>query len=345
MDVSIIVPLYNEQDNVELCYQSISRVMEQTDWEYEIVMVDDGSTDATPRNLAAIADRDRRVKVIEFRRNFGQTAAMRAGLDYAAGDCIVTLDGDLQNEPGDIPMMVEKIREGYDLVHGWRKDRQDAFLNRRLPSKVANWLISRVTGFPVRDLGCTLKAIRREIALDLSLYGEMHRFIPILAHWQGARSVEVVTRHHPRQFGESKYGIWRTVRVLLDLVTVKYMIRHAVSPMRLFGGIGLLLIALSSFSGLATLCMKLLGPVDMTGNPLLLLTVVAGLAAIQFFGLGLLGEVSARIYHECQNEKPYRVRSLQNIAHVAEISSDGPLRIESFRQGNQATASQQSRMA
>ena len=182
MQVSVVVPFYNEIENVELCYQALTDVMEQAPWQYEIVMVDDGSTDGTSEQLAAIAERDGRVKVIEFRRNFGQTAAMRAGFDYAEGECVVTLDGDLQNEPADIPMMVEKLHEGYDLVHGWRKDRQDAFLNRRLPSKMANWLISRVTGFPVRDLGCTLKAIRREIAADLSLYGEMHRFIPVLAH-------------------------------------------------------------------------------------------------------------------------------------------------------------------
>ncbi len=325
MQVSIIVPLYNEHENVELCYRALTEVMEKTAWKYEIVMVDDGSTDGTTQRLAEIADRDPRVKVIEFRRNFGQTAAMRAGLDYAEGECIVTLDGDLQNEPADIPMMIEKLNEGYDLVHGWRKERQDAFLNRRLPSKIANWIISRVTGFPVRDLGCTLKAIRREIAMDLSLYGEMHRFIPIMAHWQGARSVEVVTRHHPRRFGESKYGIWRTVRVVLDLITVKYMICHAVSPMRLFGGVGLLLIALSGFAGSTTVGMKMLGGVDMTGNPLLLLTVVAGLAAIQFFGLGLLGEVSTRIYHECQGEKPYRVRSVRNVGREEEQIS-----IESF---------------
>jgi glycosyltransferase involved in cell wall biosynthesis len=327
MQVSIVVPLYNEIENVELCYQALTDVMEQAPWQYEIVMVDDGSTDGTSAQLAAIAERDGRVKVIEFRRNFGQTAAMRAGFDYAEGECVVTLDGDLQNEPADIPMMVEKILEGYDLVHGWRKDRQDAFLNRRLPSKIANWLISRVTGFPVRDLGCTLKAIRREIAADLSLYGEMHRFIPVLAHWQGARSVEVVTRHHPRRFGQSKYGIWRTLRVILDLITVKYMIRHAVSPMRLFGGIGLLLLALSGAAGATTVGMKWFGGADMTGNPLLLLTVVAGLAAIQFFGLGLLGEVSARIYHECQGEKPYRIRTLRNLKEQ-EKTPDDSIRVD-----------------
>jgi hypothetical protein len=334
MQVSVIVPLLNEQENVELCYQALTEVMEQTPWQYEIVMIDDGSTDGTTQRLAEIASRDRRVKVIEFRRNFGQTAAMRAGLDYAEGEYIVTLDGDLQNEPADIPMMIEKLNEGYDLVHGWRKDRQDAFFNRRLPSKIANWIISRVTRFPVRDLGCTLKVMRREIAMDLSLYGEMHRFIPIMAHWQGARSVEVVTRHHPRRFGESKYGIWRTVRVLLDLITVKYMIQHAVSPMRLFGGIGLMLIALSGFAGSTTVGMKMLAGVDMTGNPLLLLTVVAGLAAIQFFGLGLLGEVSTRIYHECQAKKPYRVRSVWNIHDQGEAlgKQDGDeISFESFK--------------
>jgi len=334
MQVSIVVPLYNEIENVELCYQALTDVMEQAPWQYEIVMVDDGSTDGTSAQLAAIAERDGRVKVIEFRRNFGQTAAMRAGFDYAEGECVVTLDGDLQNEPADIPMMVEKLLEGYDLVHGWRKDRQDAFLNRRLPSKIANWLISRVTGFPVRDLGCTLKAIRREIAADLSLYGEMHRFIPVLAHWQGARSVEVVTRHHPRRFGQSKYGIWRTVRVILDLITVKYMIRHAVSPMRLFGGIGLLLVALSGAAGATTVGMKWFGGADMTGNPLLLLTVVAGLAAVQFFGLGLLGEVSARIYHECQGEKPYRIRTMRNLNHLT--SREGTYSLEAARDGRRA---------
>jgi glycosyltransferase involved in cell wall biosynthesis len=334
MQVSIVVPLYNEIENVELCYQALTDVMEQAPWQYEIVMVDDGSTDGTSAQLAAIAERDGRVKVIEFRRNFGQTAAMRAGFDYAEGECVVTLDGDLQNEPADIPMMVEKLYEGYDLVHGWRKDRQDAFLNRRLPSKIANWLISRVTGFPVRDLGCTLKAIRREIAADLSLYGEMHRFIPVLAHWQGARSVEVVTRHHPRRFGQSKYGIWRTVRVILDLITVKYMIRHAVSPMRLFGGIGLLLVALSGAAGATTVGMKWFGGADMTGNPLLLLTVVAGLAAVQFFGLGLLGEVSARIYHECQGEKPYRIRTMRNLNHLT--SREGTYSLEAARDGRRA---------
>ncbi len=334
MQVSIVVPLYNENENVELCYQALTDVMEQSPWQYEIVMVDDGSTDGTSEQLAAIAERDGRVKVIEFRRNFGQTAAMRAGFDYAEGECVVTLDGDLQNEPADIPMMVKKLLEGYDLVHGWRKDRQDAFLNRRLPSKIANWLISRVTGFPVRDLGCTLKAIRREIAADLSLYGEMHRFIPVLAHWQGARSVEVVTRHHPRRFGQSKYGIWRTLRVILDLITVKYMIRHAVSPMRLFGGIGLLLVALSGTAGATTVGMKWFGGADMTGNRLLLLTVVAGLAAVQFFGLGLLGEVSARIYHECQGEKPYRIRTMRNLNHLT--SREGTYSLEAARDGRRA---------
>ncbi len=183
-------------------------------------------------------------------------------------------------------------------------------MNRRLPSKIANWLIAKVTGFPVHDLGCTLKVMRREIAEELSMYGEMHRFIPILAHWEGARSVEVVTRHRPRQFGQTKYGIWRTFRVVLDLVTVKYMIRYAVSPMRLFGAMGLLASAAGMGSGLAVVAMKAFGGVDMTGNPLLLAAVFASTVGVQFFVLGLLGEVTSRIYHECQGKKPYRVRRI-----------------------------------
>lgn len=326
MQVSVVVPLYNEVENVDLCYQALIDVMEQTPWEYEILFVDDGSRDGTCERLATIADEDVRVKVIQFRRNFGQTAAMRAGFENASGEFVVTMDGDLQNDPADIPMMVEKMLEGYDLVHGWRKDRQDAFLNRKLPSKIANWLIATVTGFPVRDLGCTLKVMRRDVAADLSLYGEMHRFIPILAHWQGARSVEVVTRHRARRFGQSKYGIWRTLRVVLDLITVKYMIRHSVSPMRLFGGIGLIGFLVAGVAGLGTLGMKVFGQVDMTGNPLLLLTVLAFLASLQFVGLGLLGEVSARIYHECQGEKPYRIRNTRNL-EASSQAADRALRL------------------
>ena len=204
MDVSIVIPVYNEEESIGPLFESIEAVINRLQNDSEIVFVNDGSTDGSAEVLDALAARDPRVKVVHFRRNFGQTAAMTAGFQYASGSVIVTMDADLQNDPTDIPKMLDKLDEGYDLVHGWRRHRQDAFLNRRLPSIVANWLISRVTGFPVRDLGCTLKAIRCEIADDLRLYGEMHRFIPILAHCQGARCVELTTKHHARKFGETK---------------------------------------------------------------------------------------------------------------------------------------------
>ena len=204
--VSIVVPIHNEEDNIPLLYRSLCGVMSGMDRAYEIIFVNDGSQDDSGRRLDELAANDPHVKVIEFRRNFGQTAAMSAGFEAATGDVVVSIDGDLQNDPTDIPMMLAKIDEGYDLVHGWRKNRQDAFLKRRLPSRIANCLIAKVTDFPVHDLGCTLKAMRSEHAKELQMYGEMHRFIPILAHWQGARCAEVTTRHHPRRFGTTKYG-------------------------------------------------------------------------------------------------------------------------------------------
>jgi glycosyltransferase involved in cell wall biosynthesis len=312
MDVSIVVPIYNERDNIMPLYRQLDQVLRSMPRDYEILFVDDGSTDGSREQLRQLADADPRVKAVLFRRNYGQTAAMQAGLQMAAGDAIVTLDGDLQNDPADIPMMLDKLDEGYDLVHGWRKHRQDAWINRKLPSKLANWLISKTTRFPIHDLGCTLKAIRRDIAQELELYGEMHRFIPILAHQRGARCAEVVTNHHPRRFGKTKYGIGRTTRVILDLITVKYMLDYFASPMKLFGKIGLCCAAVAGVSGVATLAMKLLGQVDMTGNPLLLLTILSVMVSIQFLSLGLLGEVSARIYYGSQNKQHYAVRELLN---------------------------------
>ena len=312
MQLSIVVPVYNERENIALLYEALSKALAPLSLAYEIVLVDDGSTDGSSRALDELAARDRSVKIVHFRRNFGQTAAMNAGLHLASGDVVVTLDADLQNDPADIPVLLAKLDEGFDLVHGWRKNRQDAFVNRKLPSKIANWIISKTTGFPVHDLGCTLKAMRCEIAQDLQLYGEMHRFIPILAHWRGARCAEVVTRHHPRKFGQSKYGISRTFRVVLDLITVKYMIQYLSSPMKLFGGMGLASLGLGALSGAATIGMKLAGGVDMTGNPLLMLTVFSVLAGLQFFVLGMLGEVCVRTYYESQNKQPYAIRELVN---------------------------------
>jgi glycosyltransferase involved in cell wall biosynthesis len=312
MTISVVVPICNELENIPLLYQQLAAVLPSIARPWEIVFVDDGSTDGSSGRLKEIAARDERVKIVCFRRNYGQTAAMQAGIQHSTGEVIVTLDGDLQNDPLDIPTLVHKLDEGYDLVHGWRKQRQDTLLTRKLPSKIANWIISRVTRFPIHDLGCTLKAIRREIAVELELYGEMHRFIPILAHQRGARCVEVVTRHYPRRFGQTKYGLSRTVRVVLDLVTVKYMLDYFASPMKLFGRFGLTCFAVALLSGIATSAMKLAAGTDMTGNPLTLLAVLATIAAIQFFSLGLLGEVNARIYYGQERRQNYAIRELVN---------------------------------
>ncbi len=326
MDVSIVIPVYNEEDSLGPLFENIEGVMNRLKDDSEIVFVNDGSTDGSAEVLDALAARDPRVKVVHFRRNFGQTAAMTAGFRYASGSVIVTMDADLQNDPTDIPQMLDKLNEGYDLVHGWRRHRQDAFLNRRLPSIVANWLISRVTGFPVRDLGCTLKAIRREIADDLRLYGEMHRFIPILAHWQGARCVELVTQHHARKFGQTKYGISRTFRVILDLITVKYLTQYSTSPMRLFGTVGFGCASIGVVSGFAVLGMKLAAQFDVTGNPFLYVSLFSMLLGLQFFSLGMLGEVSARIYYESQDRAPYNVRRVVNFAACRPVSQERPSR-------------------
>lgn len=313
MDVSVVVPVMNEQENLDLLYGELSDVFNKLPGDHEFVFVDDGSTDGTISRLRSLAAKDRRVKLILFRRNFGQTAAMRAGIQHVSGDVIVTIDGDLQNDPADIPMMLHKIEEGFDLVHGWRKDRQDALVARKLPSRVANWLISRVTKFPIHDLGCTLKAIRTELASELELYGDMHRFIPILAHSRGARCVEVVTNHRPRRFGQTKYGIGRTTRVVLDLITVKFLLECFDRPMRLFGRLGLACGLVSLLAGIGTLTMKSQFGVDMTGNPLLLLTILSTLLGAQFFGLGLLSEVCTRIYYSLRGGKHYAIRECVNL--------------------------------
>ena len=312
LSFSVVVPVYNEVENIPLTVEQLNDSLPQLGREYEIIFVDDGSRDGSLKLLRDLASRDSRLKVVMFRRNYGQTAAMQAGLQMAQCEVIITMDGDLQNDPADIGMMLAKIDEGYDLVHGWRKKRQDAFLNRRLPSMIANWVISKTTGFPIHDLGCTLKAIRREIAHDIELYGEMHRFIPILAHWRGAHCVEVVTNHRPRRLGKTKYGISRTLRVVLDLITVKYMLDYFASPMKLFGMVGLGCGALSVLSAFSVFAMKLFGSYDMTGNPLLLFALFSMMLCIQFLSLGLLGEVSARIYFGSLGKEHYTVRERIN---------------------------------
>lgn len=310
MDLSVIVPIHNEHENISLLHDELVKTLETTNLDYEIVYVDDGSHDGSTKLLRDLAIIHPRVTFVQFRKNYGQTAAMQAGLEVAQGELLVTMDGDLQNDPADIPLMLEQISKGYDLVHGWRKHRQDKWITRRLPSIIANRIISYSTGFPIHDLGCTLKVVRREIADELELYGEMHRFIPILAHARGAACVEVETHHRPRQFGTSKYGLSRTIRVVLDLLTVKYMLDFFDRPMKLFGRLGMMSWAASMLCGTATVLMKLVSQFDMTGNPFFLLTVLCAIVGVQFFSLGLMGEVSSRLYYQRNQRRPFAIRSI-----------------------------------
>lgn len=308
MHNSLIVPIYNEVENLPILVGQLVELANSLPGETEIVLVDDGSNDGSTQLLERLAEQHSELVVVQFRRNYGQTAAMQAGLEAARGERLVTLDGDLQNDPADIPAMLAKLDEGYDLVHGWRKQRHDTFLTRKLPSRIANWLISKVTRFPIHDLGCTLKAMRREIAEELELYGEMHRFIPILAHWRGARCVEMVTTHHPRRFGKTKYGLSRTLRVVLDLLTVKYMLDYYSSPMKLFGRIGFGFLTCGAVMMMTSVASKMAFNIDMTGNPLLLLGAILCVVSVQLFSLGLLGEANTRLYYSRNNRRPFTIR-------------------------------------
>lgn len=310
MHTSIIVPIFNEVENLPHLVEQLVAVMDQLPQECELLLIDDGSTDGSAELMDALAKHEDRLVVIHFRKNYGQTAAMQAGLEHARGQYLVTLDGDLQNEPADIPGMLHYLDVGYDLVHGWRKERHDTLFTRKIPSRIANWIISKVTRFPIHDLGCTLKAMRREIAEELELYGEMHRFIPILAHWRGAKCIEVVTTHHPRRFGRTKYGLSRTVRVVLDLITVKYMLDYYTSPMKLFGRIAFMFLAAGCAMFCAMLAMKAFYDFDMTGNPLLVLGALFSIVSVQLFSVGLLGEANTRIYYQRKGRRPFAIRSV-----------------------------------
>ncbi|MCA9127221.1 MAG: glycosyltransferase family 2 protein [Planctomycetales bacterium] len=308
MRTSIIVPIFNEVETIPLLVERVCSVLDTLEASSELILVNDGSNDGSAELLDRIAASNDRVVVIHFRKNYGQTAAMQAGMEAARGKFLVTMDGDLQNEPSDIPKMIDKLEEGYDLVHGWRKNRQDTLVTRKIPSRIANWLISRVTQFPIHDLGCTLKAMRREIADELELYGEMHRFVPILAYGRGAKCLEMETTHHARRFGKTKYGLSRTLRVLLDLLTVKYMLDYYSSPMKLFGRIGIGFLAAGATMLATTIVMKLTAGFDMTGNPLLILGALLCIVSVQLFSVGLLGEANTRLYYERGGRRPFSIR-------------------------------------
>jgi glycosyltransferase involved in cell wall biosynthesis len=309
MTLSVVIPLYNEEENVQMLLERLKGALDPLNKEYEIIFVDDGSTDRTLSILEEIQAKDKTVVVLSLRRNFGQTAAFAAGFDFARGDVIVTMDGDLQNDPADIPKMLELIKDN-DLVSGWRKKRKDPFFTRRLPSIMANWLISNVTGVKLHDYGCSLKVYRRDVIKNLKLYGEMHRFIPAVASWYGVRIAEVETVHHQRLRGKSKYGISRTMKVVLDLITVKFLQSFSTKPIQFFGPVGIV----SGFFGfLISLYLaidKLFFGRDIGGRPLLLLGALLIIVGIQLIGMGLLGEMLVRVYHESQRKPIYVIKKI-----------------------------------
>jgi len=290
--------------------------MEAAGLDYEVIFVNDGSTDSTEKTLDLVAAKGPQYKIVNFRRNFGQTAAMMAGIDFASGDIIIPLDGDLQNDPADIPRLLDKLAEGYDVVSGWRLDRKDAALKRNLPSRLANWLISRMSGVKLHDYGCSLKAYKKHVVKGIRLYGEMHRFIPIYAAWQGGRVTEIPVNHFPRIHGESKYGLERVVKVILDLLVVKFLASYANKPIYVFGGFGLISIAISFASGLVAIYLKFLENVSFISTPLPLLVVLAFITGVMSILMGLIAEIIMRTYYESQGKQVYLVKDTINLPGV-----------------------------
>lgn len=316
-ELSVVVPLLDEQDNIGPLYEQISQALAHQAlgglaprYSYEVIFIDDGSRDNSFAVLADLHKADPKIRVIRFRKNFGQTAALSAGFAYARGNVIVAIDADLQNDPADIPKIVAKLDEGFDVVSGWRKTRHDSAVTRRLPSKIANWLISTITGVKLHDYGCTLKAYRREVLAETRLYGEMHRFIPALASWSGAKIAEIVVNHRPRTAGVGKYGLARTWKVLLDLITVNFLGSFSTKPIYVFGGLGLLSALGAVALALTVIYQKVYRGTDMSGNPLLILTPVFIIATIQFILMGLLAELLVRTYHESQNRPTYVIKEI-----------------------------------
>jgi glycosyltransferase involved in cell wall biosynthesis len=320
IELSIVVPVHDEEDNVEPLHEALTRTLHQLGRSYEIIVVDDGSRDSTYRRLEQLAGYDASLKLIKLRRNFGQTAAMSAGFDHASGQVIIPIDGDLQNDPEDIPRLLAKLDEGYDVVSGWRKDREDNAVLRRLPSRIANWLIGRVTNVRLHDYGCTLKAYRADVVRETRLYGEMHRFLPALAHDAGARIAEIPVQHHRRRAGRSKYGLRRTFKVLLDLLTVKFLSTYATKPSYVFGGTGVGLCFLGFLAALYTAYERFVRGVYAYRNPALLVAVFLFMIGAQLILMGLLAELIIRTYHESQAKPTYSVRELRNFEEAPPLS-------------------------
>ena len=311
--ISITVPVFNEEDALMRLYEKIVQVVEEIGRPWELILIDDGSTDGSGEVMEKLAAKDDRVKVVRFRRNFGQTAAMMAGFDFARGEVIIPIDADLQNDPGDIPKMLAKLDEGYDVVSGWRKDRQDDALKRNLPSILANKVISFVSGVRLHDFGCSLKAYRRDFIKGVRLYGEMHRFLPIYARWHGARITEITVNHFPRTTGTSKYGFERVMKVIFDLIVVKFLDRHAQKPMYVFGGIGFLTLIVGFLSGLWAVYLRVFKGVSFIQTPLPTLVAICAITGIMCFLMGLLAEMISRTFYESQGKSVYLVGSTTNM--------------------------------
>jgi glycosyltransferase involved in cell wall biosynthesis len=312
-EISIIIPVFNEQENVKPLHSRLIESLGRLERSFEVIYVDDGSTDESLDLLREAAGLNRSIRIIALRRNYGQTAAMSAGIDYAHGRILVPMDADLQNDPADIEMLIAKLDEGFDVVSGWRKERKDSLITRRVPSTVANRLISWITGVPLHDYGCTLKAYRRDVLADVRLYGEMHRFIPIYASWAGARVTELPVVHHPRRAGISKYGLSRTVKVVFDLITIKFLSSYLTKPLHLFGTAGLVCLIVSFVSMLAALYYRFIHDVHLNRMPLATLAMIMFAMGFQFIFMGLLAEMVVRTYHESQNKPTYLIRELINI--------------------------------
>jgi glycosyltransferase involved in cell wall biosynthesis len=313
-ELSLVIPIYNEEENLPLLMEAINAALNPLQRSWEVVFVDDGSSDNSLTVLRSFAQyQPECVRVISFRRNFGQTAAIAAGIDHSQGDIIVLLDADMQNDPADIPLLLAKLDEGYDLVSGWRKDRKDNRLTRTIPSNLANGLISRVTGVHLHDYGCTLKAYRRGALEGFRLYGEMHRFIPVFAHSVGARITELPVRHHARKFGVAKYGLERTLKVILDLFTVKFLLEYSHKPIRLFGGAGMLLITLGGLDLFYLFIRRMFFQISVTASPLFLVGVMFAIMGFQSILMGLIAELLARTYHESQHKPTYTIRETLNL--------------------------------
>ena len=314
MDLSLVIPVYNEEESLPLLFDAIHQALDSLPRSWEVILVDDGSSDKSLGVLKILAEKDpEHIRVVAFRRNFGQTAAIAAGIDHSQGEIIVLLDADLQNDPADIPMMLEKLDEGYDVVSGWRVKRKDTFITRTLPSRIANELISRVTGVQLHDYGCTLKVYRREVITGFRLYGEMHRFIPVFAHAVGAKIIEVPVNHHPRQFGEAKYGLERTLKVLLDLFTVKFLLSYSAKPIYLFGGTGMGIMAISALLLLFLFIRRVFFGISVFGSPLFQLSAMLFILGSQSILMGLIAELQVRTYHESQHKPTYTLRETINI--------------------------------